>query len=181
MGLALTREVGGAGVSVAEEDGGVGFRKVTVAAGWKAASRKATFSQQAWAEKTYCPGLDLTAPEAPEAPSLASHHGSLLPLDARSFSISGVALSVQSGHGAAPQRGSGPRDPAGVGAGDRQGMGCPPGGAGEQGWEAANDDAPICQEPAECKEVRGTWQPRSAQQSPGAVTGGLPRLFWHVL
>lgn len=89
MGLALTREVGGAGVSVAEEDGGMGFRKVTVAAGWKAASRKAVFSQQGWVEKTYCPGLD---PTAPEAPSLASHHGSLLPLDVRSFSISGVAL-----------------------------------------------------------------------------------------
>ena len=71
VGLALTQEVGGAGGgSVAVEFGGVGFRRVTAAAGWRrAASQEVTFSQEAWGEKTYGPGWD---PMTPEAPSLAS-------------------------------------------------------------------------------------------------------------
>lgn len=58
------------GGSVAVEFGGVGFRRVTAAAGWRrAASQEVTFSQEAWGEKTYGPGWD---PMTPEAPSLAS-------------------------------------------------------------------------------------------------------------
>ena len=80
MGLALTREVGDAGGSVAADDGGVGFSRITVAAGQRVASQEANK-----------PGVRRLG--AAEAPSLASppHHGSLLLLQAR-FAISRGAL-----------------------------------------------------------------------------------------
>ena len=86
VGLALTREVGGAEGSVAVEFGGVDFRRATAAAGWRrVASQEVTFSQQAWGEKTYGPGWDPMTQKPPAWPP--PHHGSLLLLQAR-FPIS---------------------------------------------------------------------------------------------
>ena len=61
---------------MAAEDGGVGFRRVTVAAGRRVASQEVTFSQQARGEKT-------GGCRNPQ-PGLPPHHGSLLLLQARS-------------------------------------------------------------------------------------------------
>lgn len=104
VGLALTREVGGAEGSVAVGFGGVDFRRATAAAGWRrVASQEVTFFQQAWGEKTYGPGWD---PTTPEAPSLASPPPWEPPSAAGQVCYLQECSLMQRGHGAAPTRAS---------------------------------------------------------------------------